>query len=205
MIALTLTPTLTLTQVVSMIARVEAGFHGLPPIVTEGIDMEQAGAGEDDPAPADTAGDIEEIKTCKGAIEEASLVNGIAAGVAGFEGTSAKAARCNEMLAMSQGFAEATTGTIEVFMGSWNLEVMGNKLTEICRCVELGSMMKQFAEETKALVLAIVALLQASMEKFGNMEMPALENLTADSAMSAAADIAESVGFDVPDLPSFGW
>jgi len=193
-------------KVVGMLGRVQEGYDNLPPILTEGVgDLTEAGTSEEDPAPANTEGDIEEINNCTEAINTSNVFSGIEAGTTGFSNTAAKAETCCAMLQTSQGFAMNTCGTVEVFMGSWDLEMMANKITEICRCVKLGSMMQQFAEQTKALVLAIVALLQAAVEKFSHLEASDLAAAAGQAAQDAIGDVAEQFGFTPPAIPSFGW
>ena len=114
-------------------------------------------------------------------------------GVKGFSSVIAKVDLCKEMLQCSMRFAQGCDGTIASFMASWNLQLAMEKIMEMCRIVNLGEMMKQFAKETKRLVLACVALMQTATDKFKTID---LKSLSLQSVLDAdiqrtAADMAK--------------
>jgi len=185
------------TKVVDMASVIRKGWEGLPPILTEGIeDLNTAGKEDDDPDTPDTAPDVEELDNCKTEMVDANLFDGIQAGMKGFDGVNGKVEKCKGMLELSQGFSDKTTATIESFNGTWNIETMANKIKEICRCATLAEMIQQFAQQIKQLVMSILALLQAAMEKFGNMDL--------GDVVSAA--IPDSIEEGIANLAGkFGW
>jgi len=192
-------------KVANMIRIVTEGFRGLPEIITDGISDLTAADTSDIAAPANTERDIAELNAATEAINASNLLSAVSAGVKGFSGTAAKANVCNEMLCATQDFADNTSQTVEVFMGSWNLDVMGNKVQEIFRCVKLGTVMQQFSEQTKALVLSIVALLQATIQKFSQMESVQLDDVAevfkvqaSEAVMGKANELLQGFGSRFP-------
>jgi hypothetical protein len=161
-------------KVVSMVDRVTEGFKNLPGILTEGIDVSTEGKQDDDPDPANMEDDITEIEAARSAVEEADVIHAVRAGVEGFSGVSEKTSVSRDQLQLVEGFAGSCNATIESFMGSWDLEAAANKITEMCRLVNLGEMMKQFADQIKRLVVAMIALMTAAVEKFSKMDMKEL-------------------------------
>jgi hypothetical protein len=102
-----------------------------------------------------------------------------------------------------EGFASSCSATIESFMGSWDLESAANKITEMCRLVNLGEMMKQFADQIKRLVVAMIALMTAAVEKFSKMDIKEIVGDIGDKVDDAMdmvkdkldlEDIGEKVG-----------
>jgi len=182
-------------KVLSMIDTVKQGWDGLPPIVTDGIDdLVEAGKADDDPSPADTERDIADLDSCKGEVDSSSLLNVAQVSMNCFSGVSDKVEVCKSMLETSQGFSDSCNGTISEFMGTWNLDTMGDKIKQICRCVTLGEMMRQFAEQVKNLVMSIVALLQSILDKFTNLPIPDLGSV-ADGIQDAISDGIEKLKF----------
>jgi hypothetical protein len=158
-------------KIVSMVDRVTEGFKNLPDILTEGINVVDKGKQEDDPEAANMEYDITEIEAARSAIEEADVIHAARAGVKGFSGVSEKTSVSRDQLQLVEGFASSCSATIESFMGSWDLESAANKITEMCRLVNLGEMMKQFADQIKRLVVAMIALMTTAVEKFSKMDI----------------------------------
>jgi hypothetical protein len=167
------------SKTTAMVDRVVEGFRNIPDILTEGIEPENAGKQESDPAPVDVEEDIADLEAAKEAVESANVVSAARAGVQGFSGVSTKAGSCKDMLQLVQTFVSDCLATIESFMGAWDLESATNKIMEMCRLVTLGEVMKQFASQIKRLAIAMVSLMKASANKFESLDI---------------GDITESIG-----------
>lgn len=101
-------------------------------------------------------GDVADMDKCRGDIEEANVMSTLKASADGFSGVKDKAGICKDMITSSRAFAEDCQGTIESFMGVWDLRSAQDNILEMCRLVRLGEMMQQFAEQVDALVVAVV-------------------------------------------------
>jgi len=179
---------------VAMVDRVREGFANLPPMVTEGI-PESAGTSESDPEAADVEQNIVDLEASKDAIENANLLAAVHAGTRGFSNVSDNVVVAKELLALVQSFAETCMQTIESFMGVWDVQSAIEKIQEMCRIVNLGEMMKQFASQIKRLLLAVIALMKASIHKFKNMN---LSELNVGDLANQAAEMVQK--FDLNDL-----
>jgi gas vesicle protein len=62
----------------------------------------------------------------------------------------------------------------------------------MCQLVNLGEMMKQFAEEIKRLLVAMVQLMKAAMEKFSK-DFPALMGNIGGAVNTVKADIQNNL------------
>jgi hypothetical protein len=185
-------------KIVSMVDRVTEGFKNLPDILTEGINVVEEGKQEDDPEPANMENDITDIEAARSAIEEADVIQAARAGMKGFSGVSEKTSISREQLQLVEGFASSCSATIELFMGSWDLESAANKITEMCRLVNLGEMMKQFADQIKRLVVAMIALMTAAVEKFSKMDIKELVGDIGDKVDDAMDMVKDK--FDLTDV-----
>jgi len=182
-------------KVVSLIDTVRQGWEGLPSIVTDGIDdLVGSGRSDDDPSPADVEGDISELDICRGEVESAGLLETVQALLKSFTGVSDKVDLCKSMLSSAEGFSDGCSGSIAEFMGTWNLETMGDKIRQICRCAALGEMLRQFAEEVKRLVMSVISLLEALLSKVTNPPLPDLGDM-ADSVGDAISDGLDKIKF----------
>jgi len=171
-------------KVVSLIDTVKQGWEGLPSIITDGIDdLVEAGKSDDDSSPADVEGDISELDACRGEVESAGLFETVQALLKSFTGVSDKVEVCKSMLSTAEGFSNGCSGTIAEFMGTWNLETMGDKIRQICRCAALGEMLRQFAEEVKRLVMSVIDLLETLLGKVTNPPLPTSETWQTLSGM----------------------
>lgn len=186
-------------RVMAMVDRVKTGWDALPPIITDGIqDATEHGKAIDDPEPANTERDIVELDICKDEIVNANLFGAVQSGLKAFSGVNDKVEVCKSLLQTSQGAADNTSSTIESFMGSWSLETMADKIKDICRCVALGQMIRQLAEQIKNLVKSIISLLQAAMDKFSGMKLDLGDAVSAVIPDSVEAGLANLAG-------KFGW
>jgi hypothetical protein len=192
-------------KVSSMVDRVSEGFQNLPDIITEGFDMDQAGKDENDPQPFGVEDDIADLETSREAIESADIFTACKSGVSGFSSVSKKTEICSDMLTNVEDFASNCSGTIESFMGVWDLESAMDKIKEMCRLVNMGELMKQFASQIKQLLLAIIALMKSAKEKLSSLDIRDL-GLDSVSAMTENLDdlvgdkVSKIVGDEVGDM-----
>merc|ERR1712125_247429 len=105
------------------------------------------------------------------------MLESVNACVSAFSAVSDKAEVCKTMLQSSEGFADKCTGTIDAFMGTWDLETMGSKITEICRCARLGELIRQFVEQIKNLVMSILSLLKLMMSKLSGSPVAGIREM----------------------------
>ena len=179
-------------KVTSMVDRVSEGFQKLPPIITNGIDMKEAGKRDQDPQPADVEKDISDLEESRQAIESAHILKACSAGMHGFSSVSQKAGVSKDMLELVESFSSDCSKTIESFMGVWDLESAMDKIKEMCRLVSLGELMKQFASQIKRLVVAIIALMQAAIKKFSSLNLKDL-GLNDIASVANVGSISEGV------------
>lgn len=152
-------------KMTGMIEKVTEGFKNFPPILTDGMDMEAVGRKEEDPEPLDVEKDVSELDESRQAIEDSDFITVVVAGKKGFEGVSSKATICEDTLGLVEEFAGTCKRTIDSFMSVWDLESATQKLEEMCRIAMLGDLMKQFSQQVKKLLLAILALLNTALDK----------------------------------------
>lgn len=155
----------------AMVDRVVEGFRNIPEILTEGIEPTTAGKQDSDPEPVDVENDIVELEEAKQAIESANVVSAARSGVAAFNGVSAKATTCNDMLQLVQTFAKECFDTIESFLGVWDLEAAADKIMQMCRLVNLGELIKQFSKQLKRLAIAMIDLMRVCSAKYSSLDL----------------------------------
>ena len=83
--------------------------------------------------------------------------------------------------------------TIESFMGVWDIQSAIDKIQEMCRIVKLGEMMKQFASQIKRLLMAVIDLMKASIDKFKSV---ALTDLNIGNIAQQASDLVQNLNLD---------
>ncbi|KAI2489334.1 hypothetical protein MHU86_25247 [Fragilaria crotonensis] len=154
----------------AMVDRVREGFSNLPPMVTEGI-AENAGVSDRDPEPANVEDNIIDLEASREAINNANIVAAVNVGSAGFSNVSDNVGIAKELLVMLQEFAETCMKTIESFMGVWDIQSAIDRIQEMCRIVKLGEMMKQFADQIKRLLLAVIDLMNEAKDKFKSIDV----------------------------------
>ena len=178
-----------------MVQKVEKGFANFPPILTQGMDMRVAGRQDDDPEPLDVEQDVRELDEARVAIEESEVVTVIVAGRNGFKGVSEKSATCKDTLALVEEFSGTCRGAIDSFVSVWDVESAMGKVVEMCRLVNLGELMKQFSEQVKKLLLSILALLKAALDKFQNgiPDFPENVNEAIGAAKEGIEDAVDAV------------
>lgn len=157
-------------KAVAMVDRVREGFSNLPPMVTEGI-SEDAGVSDRDPEPANVEDNIVDLAASREAIASANIIAAVKVGSAGFSNVSDKVGIAKELLVMLQEFAETCRKTIESFMGVWDIQSAIDRIQEMCRIVKLGEMMKQFADQIKRLLLAVIDLMKEAIDKFKSIDV----------------------------------
>ena len=180
------------SQALAMVDRVKTGWANLPPMVTEGI-TEDAGKQSDDPPPADVESNIEDLQASREAIEGADLFKAVSAGQRGFSDVSDKVSTAKQLLALLQNFAESCIQTINSFMGAWDLQTAIEKIKEMCRMVNLGEMMKQFADQIKRLLIAVIDLMKASVTKFRSLDV---KDFSVKNVASQAASMVQNLDMD---------
>lgn len=185
------------TKVNSMVDRVSEGFRNLPDIITDGFDLKEQGKDESDPEPVDVEEDIADLEASREAIEGSDILSACKSGVSGFKSVSTKTEVCTDMLVNVRDFATNCNGTIDSFLGVWDLNSAITKIQEMCRLVSLGELMKQFASQIKRLILAIIALLKSAMAKFSNLKLSDLTDQVDDVVGNAVGGV---LGDEVGDL-----
>ena len=159
-------------KVVAMVDRVQDAYTTMPPILTEDLDVTAAGTGRsDDPEPANIERDVLELDESRVALVDADLLTAAQAGVRAFAGVSQKSTVGTDLLKLVEQFSTDCQGTIESFLTVWDLPSAGKKITELCHLVNLGTGMKQFADQIKELLMAMMALMKAAITKFKKMDL----------------------------------
>jgi len=184
------------SKALMMVDRVKEGWANLPPMVTDGI-PDDAGKNDDDPPPADVESNITDLVQSREAIESADLFRAVDAGHRGFSDVSEKVSTAKELLALLKKFSETCIQAIESFMGVWDVQSAIEKIKEMCRIVNLGEMMKQFADQIKRLLLAVIELMKATVHKFKNLN---LSDLTANAGELANQAMNMVQNLDMNDL-----
>ena len=184
-------------KVTTMIDRVSEGFQSIPPILTDGLDFQQAGRHEDDPEPLDVEKDVQELEEARSAIEGSDIFGVVQAGKRGFGGVSEKSQVCEETLTLVEKFSGDCSNVIESFLSVWDLESVTTKIKEMCRLVNLGEIMKQFSEQVKRLLLSIIALMKAAVTKF-SQDFPNIAEGVSD-AVNVAKDKVEDAVDDMKE------
>jgi hypothetical protein len=183
-----------------MVDRVREGFANLPPIVIDGIE-EDAGEKESDPDEPDVENNIAALEASREAIENANLLVAVQAGTRGFINVADNVGIAKGLLALVQSFAETCMFTIESFMGVWNIQSAIDKIKEMCRIVKLGEMMKQFADQIKRLLLSVIALMKASIQKFKSVD---ISDLDVKDLADQAVGLVQNLNLDDLKKVDFG-
>jgi hypothetical protein len=174
-------------KVVTMVDRVNEGFANLPPIITDGVVVARAGTGlEKEPEPADVEADIKVVEDSVRDMEGANIISAGKVGVRGFRNVSEKTDVCKLMLEQVVAFTGNCDNVIATFMNVWDLQSAGAKIAEMCNLVNLGKMIKQFAEQIKRLLMAIVTFLKTAFDKFTKRLTDAMDDV--GDALDAAKD-----------------
>lgn len=155
--------------IITMVKKVMEGVRNLPAVLTEDI-PEDAGKSEDDPDPADVTGDVEQLDKCRGAIEDANALGVVTASKSGIAQVKDEFTVCQDMVVKSRGFANDCNGTIEAFLGVWDLNTAMDNLMQMYRLAKLGDMIEQWAAETIKLVKANIAVIMAARDKIKNID-----------------------------------
>ena len=177
-------------NMMSMIDRVSAAFGEFPDILTDGIDLVQTGKDDNDPDPVDVEDDINELEEARQAIEESNLLASVSKTRAGFDGVTSKVDLCESLLQRMDGFTRNCETSIDSFVKVWDIESVMTKIADMGRLVNLGELMRQFAEQMTRLLQSIIALLKSVVEKFKNSS---LEEIGGDLVENAADAIDDAV------------
>lgn len=157
------------TQSLKMIDRVKEGFGNLPPMLTADMDPIAAGRSMDDPDLPDIENDILEFESTSRALDEADLVNAPNAGIRGFTDVSQTTEKCLKMLTTLETFADKCDKTIASFVSVWDLESATNKINDMCRVVNLGELMKKYANQIQRLLQVMIKYMKGAIKKFSNV------------------------------------
>lgn len=183
-------------KVVSMVGRVTEGFQNLPEIITADIDVEQEGKKDDDPEVDDIEENVRDLEATKDVIDKEDVIKACRESYKSFQGIMDNEEVCKGMLSRCEGFSGDCHGTIQAFLGVWDLESAMEKISEMCRVIRLGEMIKEFAASIKRLLKAIIALLKSMIKKLS------IENLTkvqfddiVDGAKEALEDLTDKLKF----------
>ena len=181
-------------KVVSMVERVTEGFQNLPDIVIADVDVQEEGKKDDDPEPDDIEENIDQLERSREAIDNGDIITATKATMDGFRGALDIEDTCQKMLSLVQGFAGDCNSVIDSFLGVWDLESAMVKISEMCRIVRLGDLIKQFADQIKRLLQAIIALMKATVEKLS------IKNLSKIDLGDAMDDVADAVKDSLDDI-----
>ena len=187
-------------KVIAMIQRVKEGFDKLPKVIKDGIpDIADAGTLDEDPDPANVDDDIADMDRCRGDIEDANAFSSIRVSANSFSSVREKAVMCGKMIESSQTFGEDCQGTIQSFLGVWDLNSAQDKVIEMCRLVRLGEMMKQFAEQIDRLIAATIAVMRAVKENAMKVDLSSPNKLIG----SVASDVSNLIN-NMDDVKALG-
>lgn len=186
-------------QVVGMVDRVTTSFKELPPILTEGLDVVEAGKQEGDPDPVQVEENIQTLEQAQRSMEEANILEATKSGVAGFRGVSEQVSTCTKLLERMDIFSSDCDTTIASFIKAWDLEAAGKKITEMCRLVSLGELYRQFAEQIKKLIAAMVAFMKTAIDKLSNLSLGDVGASLVQGAGDALENVVGESGQDLVD------
>jgi phage host-nuclease inhibitor protein Gam len=185
-----------------MVDKVTEGYRNLPPILTVDLsdDMEEEGADDDDPSASevelDVEGSIESLKRSQAEVEDSDWVLTVQSSIKALCNADENIDKTRAMLETTKDFAARSKDVMDLFLGSWNLEVATSKLKDMCRLVRLGELTRKFAQQIQRLLQAIVTLFNTIVEKCKRLKdkldlddiVPdALDNVM-DAAASAMTD-----------------
>jgi hypothetical protein len=183
-------------KVVSMVGRVTEGFQNLPEIITADVNVEEEGKSDNDQEPEDIEENVRGLENNREVIDNSDIITAAKASVTGFRAVLDNTDNCRNMLELVDGFTENCNSTIDAFLGVWDLESAMEKIKEMCRIVHLGELIKQFAEQIKRLLKAIVALMKAALEK---LSIKNLSKIDIGDAVDKMEDIAHDAIDNVKD------
>lgn len=160
-------------QVLTMIQVVTDGFQKLPEMLTNDIDMKEAGTrGVDDDdeffrSLPDIENDVLEFESRSRSIEDDDVLSASNASVRGFSDISSNTTeKCIQMINTLEAYAGKCDGTINSFMSVWDLDSVVTKIDEMCRIINLGELMKQIANRIQRLLQAMKKYMMAVIDKF---------------------------------------
>jgi hypothetical protein len=181
------------SKAVAMIDRVREGFENLPSIVTEGI-TDDDGVQDDDPDPADVEQNVKDLEANREEINNATVVEAIQVGSRGFSNASDQVTNTKDLIQMVRSFAENCMAVLQSFMGVWDLPTAIQRVQEMCRIVKVGQMMKQFADQIKRVILAVIDFLQTTIEKFQSMDIGDMAQGAVELVQNLDLDDVKAVG-----------
>jgi len=194
-------------HILETIQKVCGAIKSMPDVLTEGVEEIEAPEGgttsraisfaiddDDDDTPPedgiDVSPDVEELDGMRGAIEEANIFESVGKSAEGFDGIKAKIGLCGDLIIQSRGFADNCNTTTESFGGAWDLESAQGHIRELFEIVSLGKLIKHFANEIMKLIRANIALMEAVMKKFKDI----------DFVPDEIEDFIDDIGDGIKDL-----
>lgn len=181
-------------KTVSMVERVTEGFQNLPEIIIADVNVQEEGKKDEDPEPDDIEASIGQLERSREAIDSSDIITATKASIDGFRGALDIEDTCQHILELVRGFAGDCNAVIDSFLGVWDLESAMIKISEMCRIVRLGDLIKQFADQVKRLLKAIIALMKATVEKLS------IKNLSKIDLGDAVDDVKDAVKDKLDDV-----
>jgi hypothetical protein len=188
------------TSVVGMVEKVTSSVKELPPILTDGLDVTQEGKGDGDPDPAQIEENVVALVDAQRDLKDANLLDATKKGVKGFQGLSTQVSTCLELLQIMNVFSQNCTKSIDSFINVWDLEATAKKITEMCRLVSLGELYRQFAEQVKKLIAAMVAFMETAISKLTNISLGDIGADLVENAGEALQNTFGDAGLDAVDM-----
>jgi hypothetical protein len=106
---------------------------------------------------------------------------------------------CTDMLQTMNLFSQNCSKCIDSFIKVWDLEAMGKKITEMCRLVSLGEQYRQFAEQIKKLISAMLAFMKSAIDKLTNLSLGDIGSDLVENAGEALQGVVGDAGQDIVD------
>lgn len=187
------------SSVVKMVENVTSSVKELPPILTDGLDVAQEGKEDGDPDPAEVEENVATLVAAQRDLEDANFLDATKKGVQGFQGLSDQVTTCTDMLQTMNLFSQNCSKCIDSFIKVWDLEAMGKKITEMCRLVSLGEQYRQFAEQIKKLISAMLAFMKSAIDKLTNLSLGDIGSDLVENAGEALQGVVGDAGQDIVD------
>jgi hypothetical protein len=189
-------------KVVSMVERVTEGFTNFPSIITGGMDLEEEGKQDDDPEVQDIEENLTKMQTSRDLIDTSDIITAAQASVDAYRNVAGNVHVIQEMLELCDKFTGNCTKTINSFLGVWELDDAMAKLTEMCRIVRVGELIKSFSRQIRQLLMAMVALMKSSIQKLSinNIDVGDLADAAKDKLHDAKEDAIDVVKGSIEKL-----
>jgi hypothetical protein len=188
------------TNVVGMVDKVTSSVKELPPILMDGLDVTQEGKEDGDPHPVQVDENVATLVEAQRNLEDANLLDAIKSGVKGFQGLSTQVSTCLDLLHSMNLFSENCAKSIDSFIKVWDLEATAKKINEMCRLVSLGELYRQFAEQVKRLIAAMLAFMKTAINKLTNISLSDIGSDLVENAGEALQSALDDASQDAADM-----